>query len=201
MPKVTIRQSVSPRSRVFVLIAASAITVGGAVMGTAAGAAVQPHRVEASPVVAQPHPGTALPAATSTPEATTAPATVAHPAPAPAVVPAALARPVYADNLDGWIREALDIMKAHNIPGSYEAIYRNVMRESTGNPQAINLYDSNAAAGNPSKGLLQVIETTFAAYHVPGTSNDVYDPVANIVAACNYAAQTYGSMDNVNSAY
>ncbi|MGW2532820.1 transglycosylase SLT domain-containing protein, partial [Streptomyces sp. NPDC001595] len=26
-------------------------------------------------------------------------------------------------------------------------------------------------------------------------------PVANITAACNYAADRYGSMDNVNSAY
>ncbi|MGV9712779.1 transglycosylase SLT domain-containing protein [Gordonia sp. NPDC003424] len=110
-------------------------------------------------------------------------------------------KPVYANNLDGWIRESLDIMKANNIPGSYDGIYRNIMRESTGNPQAINLYDSNAAAGIPSKGLLQVIDPTFAAYHVAGTKFDVYDPVANIVAACNYAAHTYGSMDNVNSAY
>ncbi|MEU5421353.1 lytic transglycosylase, partial [Streptomyces sp. NPDC001407] len=30
---------------------------------------------------------------------------------------------------------------------------------------------------------------------------NIYDPVANIVASCNYAAHTYGSMDNVNSAY
>ncbi|NED87414.1 lytic transglycosylase, partial [Streptomyces sp. SID11233] len=34
-----------------------------------------------------------------------------------------------------------------------------------------------------------------------GTSNDIYDPVANITAAANYAAERYGSMDNVNSAY
>lgn len=92
-------------------------------------------------------------------------------------------------------------MHANGVPASYDGILRNVMRESTGNPQAINLYDSNAAAGIPSKGLLQVIEPTFQAYHVPGTSFDIYDPVANIAAACNYAAHRYGSMDNVNSAY
>ncbi|MDT0270812.1 lytic transglycosylase, partial [Streptomyces sp. DSM 44915] len=39
------------------------------------------------------------------------------------------------------------------------------------------------------------------AYHVEGTSENIYDPVANIVAACNYAADRYGSMDNVDSAY
>src|SRR5690606_30961209 len=45
----------------------------------------------------------------------------------------------YANNLDGWIRESLDIMKKHGIPGSYEGIHRNIMRESSGNPKAINL--------------------------------------------------------------
>ncbi|WP_189204770.1 transglycosylase SLT domain-containing protein, partial [Streptomyces purpureus] len=55
--------------------------------------------------------------------------------------------------------------------------------------------------GVPSIGLLQVIKPTFDAYHVPGTKNDQYDPVANITAACNYAAARYGSIDNVNGPY
>ncbi|MEU4211912.1 transglycosylase SLT domain-containing protein [Streptomyces sp. NPDC026206] len=116
----------------------------------------------------------------------------AAPAPAPKT---------YANNLDGWIKEAMDVMKTKGIPGSYNGIYRNIMRESTGNPNAINNWDSNAAAGIPSKGLLQVIDPTFKAYHVDGTSWNIYDPVANITAACNYAWKVYGSMDNVNSAY
>ncbi|MEU3873883.1 transglycosylase SLT domain-containing protein, partial [Streptomyces sp. NPDC029704] len=118
-----------------------------------------------------------------------------------AAKPAAPAPKAYADNLDGWITQALDIMKSKNIPGSYEGIKRNVMRESTGNPRAINDWDVNAVNGVPSKGLLQIIDPTFKAYHVDGTSWDIYDPVANIVASCNYAADKYGSMDNVNSAY
>lgn len=107
----------------------------------------------------------------------------------------------YTNDLDGWIRESLDIMAQKGIPGSYDGIHRNIMRESGGNPQAINNWDSNAAAGTPSKGLLQVIAPTFAAYHVAGTSTDSYDPVANITAACNYAADRYGSIDNVNGPY
>ncbi|GAA4940447.1 hypothetical protein GCM10023238_02650 [Streptomyces heliomycini] len=75
------------------------------------------------------------------------------------------------------------------------------MRESSGNPKAINLWDINARNGIPSKGLLQVIPPTFEAYHVPGTPKDIYDPIANITAACNYAADKYGTMDNVDSAY
>lgn len=120
-----------------------------------------------------------------------------------AATPAAAAAPAksYANNLDGWIRESLDIMAERGIPGSYEGIHRNIMRESSGNPLAINNWDSNAAAGTPSKGLLQVIDPTFRAYHVPGTSLDPYDPVANITAACNYAAARYGSIDNVFGPY
>ncbi|MEU5952418.1 LysM peptidoglycan-binding domain-containing protein [Streptomyces sp. NPDC047525] len=119
-----------------------------------------------------------------------------------AVEPAAApAKKSYANNLDGWIKESLDIMAERGIPGSYEGIHRNVMRESSGNPLAINNWDSNATAGTPSKGLLQVIAPTFSAYHVPGTSLDSYDPVANITAACNYAADRYGSIDNVNGPY
>uniref|UniRef100_A0AAU2VBW4 Transglycosylase SLT domain-containing protein n=1 Tax=Streptomyces sp. NBC_00003 TaxID=2903608 RepID=A0AAU2VBW4_9ACTN len=110
-------------------------------------------------------------------------------------------KPVYANNLDGWIKQSLDIMKSKGIPGSYNGLYRNIMRESTGNPMAINGWDINAINGVPSKGLLQVIQPTFNAYHVPGTSWNIYDPVANITAAANYAADKYGSMDNVNSAY
>ncbi|MGW0456942.1 transglycosylase SLT domain-containing protein [Streptomyces tendae] len=114
---------------------------------------------------------------------------------------AATTATTYPDNLDGWIRESLDIMAQHGIPGTYEGIHRNIMRESSGNPLAINNWDINAINGTPSKGLLQVIDPTFQAYHVEGTSWDPYDPVANITAACNYAADRYGSMDNVFSAY
>lgn len=107
----------------------------------------------------------------------------------------------YPDTLDGWIREALAIMDKHDIPGTYDGLYRNIIRESSGDPNAINLWDINAQKGTPSIGLLQVIQPTFDAYHVPGTPHDIYDPVANLCAAANYAADRYGSIDNVDSAY
>ncbi|KIZ16935.1 transglycosylase SLT domain-containing protein [Streptomyces natalensis] len=107
----------------------------------------------------------------------------------------------YGNNLDGWIRQSLDIMKSKGIPGSYEGLHRNIMRESSGNPNAVNGWDVNAVNGIPSKGLLQVIQPTFNTYHVAGTADNLTDPVANITAAANYAAARYGSIDNVNSAY
>ncbi|AWE49524.1 transglycosylase SLT domain-containing protein [Streptomyces nigra] len=112
-----------------------------------------------------------------------------------------VAAKTYPNNLDGWIREALDIMKKHDIPGTYHGLHKNIMRESSGNPNAINNWDINARNGVPSIGLLQVIKPTFDAYHVPGTAWSQYDPVANLTAAANYAADRYGSIDNVNSAY
>ncbi|MET9735275.1 transglycosylase SLT domain-containing protein [Streptomyces sp. NPDC006458] len=107
----------------------------------------------------------------------------------------------YADNLHGWISHALDIMHDKGIPGTYDGLHRNIMRESSGNPNAINNWDINAQNGVPSIGLLQIIKPTFDAYHVPGTAWSQYDPVANLTAAANYAADRYGSIDNVNSAY
>lgn len=107
----------------------------------------------------------------------------------------------YPNNLDGWIREARSIMAKHGIVGSYDGIKRNIIRESGGDPNAVNDWDVNAKMGIPSKGLLQVIQPTFDQYHVDGTADKLTDPVANIVAACNYAMHRYGSMDNVDSAY
>ncbi|MBF6165070.1 transglycosylase SLT domain-containing protein [Streptomyces gardneri] len=171
-----------------------AATIGVMAVGFSAGVAVADDSAPApvTPVAeAAPINGLALPALPPLPALPALPPLGFLPAPPP----------VYEDNLDGWIRQSLDVMRVHHIPGSYEGIHRNIMRESGGNPRAINLSDSNAAKGTPSKGLLQVIDPTFNAYHVDGTPFDIWDPVANITAACNYAAHRYGSMDNVNGAY
>ncbi|MFX4293819.1 transglycosylase SLT domain-containing protein [Streptomyces bohaiensis] len=119
----------------------------------------------------------------------------------PAAEPEPEPAKTYEDNLEGWIAEALDIMSANGIPGSYDGLHRNIMRESSGNPQAINDWDINWINGTPSMGLLQVIQPTFDAYHVDGTPHDVWHPVANLVAAANYAWDRYGSIDNVDGPY
>jgi SLT domain-containing protein len=72
-------------------------------------------------------------------------------------------------------------------------VLTQIQSESGGNVNAINLSDINARMGDPSRGLLQVIGATFSRYHVPGTSMNIYDPLANIAAAINYARNVYGS--------
>lgn len=65
--------------------------------------------------------------------------------------------------------------------------------ESGGNPKAVNLWDSNAAAGTPSKGLMQVIQPTFDAYAGPFRGLGIWNPMANIYAGLNYAIHRYGA--------
>ncbi|RJO79860.1 DUF4226 domain-containing protein [Nocardia panacis] len=98
-----------------------------------------------------------------------------------------------------WINEALRVLRANGYdthaisPSDVAAI---IQHESGGNPHAINLWDSNAAAGIPSKGLMQTIDPTFNAYSLPG-HRDIWNPVDNIVAGVRYAIDRYGSVGNV----
>lgn len=100
-------------------------------------------------------------------------------------------------------------------------------RESGGDPNAANLYDSNAinpagygsvhdygnngtfgpALGGKltpfqcSRGMWQCIPQTFAAYHAPGTSLSIYDAVASCAASIKYVRANYGvSADGSNLA-
>jgi hypothetical protein len=92
-----------------------------------------------------------------------------------------------------WLGTVLQALALNGLPSSLanQVLYQ-IGTESGGNPNAINLTDSNAAAGDPSRGLLQTIGSTFDAYHVAGTSTNIYDPLANIAAAINYARHVYG---------
>jgi hypothetical protein len=73
---------------------------------------------------------------------------------------------------------------------------RRMNQESGGNPRAINNWDVNAKNGVPSKGLMQVIDPTFRANRDPGLVNDIWDPMANIVASMRYALGRYGSLSS-----
>ena len=93
-----------------------------------------------------------------------------------------------------WLLTAMAIT---GTPATYlGALLKIAMHESGGNPRAINLWDSNAKAGHPSKGLMQTIDSTFNAYKLPGLG-DIWNPVANAVAAIRYMNARYGSIANV----
>lgn len=93
-----------------------------------------------------------------------------------------------------WAKAGLEAAGVPATRGNIETIVGRMMQESGGNPNAINLWDSNAAAGHPSQGLMQTIPETFATYHVPGTSSNILNPVANVAAAVRYMLARYGHL-------
>jgi Transglycosylase SLT domain len=98
-----------------------------------------------------------------------------------------------------WINEAIQILRAQGVdlgPNDASYIATIIQYESGGNPHAINLWDSNASAGHPSKGLMQTIDPTFNSYAMAG-HRDIWNPVDNILAGTNYALHRYGSLANV----
>jgi hypothetical protein len=122
--------------------------------------------------------------------------------------------------IDKWIRDAC---LAAGVPANDAWVegYRVLCsRESGTDPNAVNLWDSNAVTpagyvkvfdygnngtfGKPlngamtefqcSRGVAQCVPQTFALYHVPGTSSSIYDPVANIAASIGYVRARYEVM-------
>ncbi|HLU60247.1 MAG TPA: transglycosylase SLT domain-containing protein [Pseudonocardia sp.] len=93
--------------------------------------------------------------------------------------------------LDGWIAEALQILE---LPQKLAPAVKNiVMKESGGNPRAVNNWDANARRGTPSQGLMQTIPSTYKRYVHPDLKDrPITDPVANITAGIRYMIDTYG---------
>jgi len=107
--------------------------------------------------------------------------------------------PCASSTLHWWICSAEHALEEHGVSRgllSTSAAYIVVEHESGGNPGAYNGWDSNAAAGHPSKGIAQVIGPTFHAYALRGHHN-IWNPVDNMIAAFRYAISRYGSMNNI----
>ena len=96
---------------------------------------------------------------------------------------------------NAWVAQASRFV---DIPASWlPGLLRIMMGESGGNPNAVNRTDSNARAGHPSQGLMQLIPSTYAA-NVPAQIRGwgIRNPVANLAAAVNYIHRKYGSVYN-----
>lgn len=98
--------------------------------------------------------------------------------------------------VSSWITQALTLLGMSQSSDAVGDIRDIITGESGGNPWAINLTDSNAAAGHPSEGIMQTIPGTFAAYAMAG-HKDIWNPVDNIAAGVRYAMSKYKSLDNV----
>lgn len=119
--------------------------------------------------------------------------------------------PLSKAEIDSVIDQALTINGVPNDPAlreQWHELYQHMAaNESGGDPDAVNDWDSNAVGpivedgshSNSSRGIWQCIPSTFAAYHMGGTSNSIYDPVASAAASMNYVMSVYGvSPDGAN---
>lgn len=98
-------------------------------------------------------------------------------------------------NVERWREYVIKALKANGLQATAHQVnswMKLIQRESNGDPRAINLWDSNAKAGHPSKGLAQTIDSTFNAYKFAG-HNDIYNGYDNLLAAINYMKNRYGT--------
>ncbi|RHJ61267.1 hypothetical protein DW116_07725 [[Ruminococcus] lactaris] len=90
-------------------------------------------------------------------------------------------------------KKALQMTKQFS-EDNLNALLKQMQHESGGNPYAINNWDSNAKKGTPSKGLMQVIDSTFKANALEGYNSNIYDPLSNMLASIRYTVSRYGSL-------
>ena len=108
---------------------------------------------------------------------------------------AALANYKASAGVKQWTSVVLQALKMVGQPASLlNTVLRRMNQESGGNPRAINNWDINAKNGDPSRGLMQTIGSTFNAYAGKLRSRGIYDPLANIYASMRYAMSRYGSL-------
>ncbi|AMK72407.1 MULTISPECIES: phage tail tape measure protein [Bacillus] len=92
-----------------------------------------------------------------------------------------------------WVAQALNIK---GLGSEYASALETIaMKESGGNPNVVNRWDSNWKAGHPSQGLMQFIPSTFNANKEPGYGN-IKNPVHQILASINYLNSRYGGILN-----
>lgn len=98
--------------------------------------------------------------------------------------------------------DAAGIPRDKTARAEWHALYRFLIeKESSSNPDAIQQVKdvnwsgppaSDGAPENAARGLTQLRPSTFAAFHVAGTSDNIYDRVANIAASMRYVIEHYG---------
>lgn len=96
-----------------------------------------------------------------------------------------------------WRDTVVRALEANGIePNNFRVskILATIQRESNGDPNVQNNWDSNARAGHPSIGLMQTIGPTFNAYKHKGHDN-IRNGYDNLLSAINYIKHRYGTSD------
>lgn len=98
-----------------------------------------------------------------------------------------------------WASVASEALRRHGYGDEHlDRTLRQIQIESNGDPSAINLTDSNARRGTPSKGLLQVIDPTYRriraryASAFAGLPDNIWDPLTNVTAGVGAVRADWG---------
>lgn len=99
------------------------------------------------------------------------------------------------------IKRAQSIMGGKfNTPYVTDQMMRLAKRESNFDPNAVNNWDINARNGNPSRGMFQMIKTTFDASKTKGRNN-YKNPIDQAVAVLNYINKRYSGSYGFKGAF
>lgn len=98
-----------------------------------------------------------------------------------------------------WAGLALQALQRHGYGAEHlDRMLKQIQIESTGDPRAMNYWDSNAMRGTPSGGLLQVIEPTYRRIRdsypeaFVGLPDDHMFPLTNLTAGVGAVRQDWG---------
>ncbi|QCS76887.1 peptidase M23 [Lactiplantibacillus plantarum subsp. plantarum] len=94
-----------------------------------------------------------------------------------------------------WKPDVIKALKKNGFEASASQVsawMKVIARESNGDPTVVNHWDSNAAKGMPSMGLVQTIRPTFEAYKFPG-HNNILNGYDDLLAGIHYMKAKYGS--------
>lgn len=103
-----------------------------------------------------------------------------------------------------WSDQATEALRRLGYgPEHLGRMLKQIQIESGGDPRAVNNWDSNAAKGIPSGGLLQVVEPTYRDMRrfypeaFEGLPDDRFHPMTNLVAGVAWTKHAYGGPGNV----
>jgi hypothetical protein len=97
-----------------------------------------------------------------------------------------------------WLNDAMDITGVGN--NWLAGLQKLVKLESGGDPHNVNpedVIDSRGVNLGKAKGLLQMLTPTFQSHRDRSLPDDVFDPVANAVAAIRYIQAEYGHVNHI----
>ena len=97
---------------------------------------------------------------------------------------------------ESWRAMAIEAMKrngfAYNNTEQVDAMLRQIMSESSGNPAAIQTVQDVNSGGNEAMGLLQIAKGTWPGVRDPALVDNPFDPWANMNGALRYYKGKYG---------